>query len=179
MDVKNRKPRRSGKSSTRGVSNDQVAVIVTQDRKSALDLSVATFGRISKSDLEGAIGGLVKKGSTILWSDAHHSYKGFAKDTEVEFHSLNASKGERIKGAFHIQHVNSTHNRIREWLGYTFWGVSTKYLQQYMDWHSLKESIKSRRDRSKAFVEKTMNLGALERFWQIQPRYEDLVTTKN
>lgn len=97
----------------------------------------------------------------------------------MEFHPLNASKGERVKGAFHIQHVNSTHNRIRKWLGNTFWGVSTKYLQQYMNWHSLTEAIKSRKDMAKAFEEKTMNLGALERFWQIQPKYENLITTEN
>src|SRR5665811_1076442 len=54
-----------------------------------------------------ANGGRIKKGSTILCSDSHHSYKGFAKDAEVEFHPINVSKGERVKGAFHVQHVNS------------------------------------------------------------------------
>ena len=180
MDTKGRKPRkRGGRSKKRGVSNEQVAVIVTQDRMSGIDLSVATLGRISKEDLENAIGARIKKGSTVLCSDAHNSYRGFAGDTKVEFHSLNASKGERVKGVYHIQHVNSTHNKIRKWLGNTFWGVSTKYLQQYMNWHRLKEGIKSRSDRAKAFVEGTMNLGALERFWQIQPKYEKLITTEN
>ena len=70
MKVTDRKSRkRGGKSNKRGISNDQVAVIVTQDRKSTLDLSVATLGRISKIDLENAIGKRVKKGVTILCSD--------------------------------------------------------------------------------------------------------------
>lgn len=81
MDVKGRKSRkRGGKSTKRGISDDQVAVIVTQVRKSALDLNVATLGRIGKADLENARG-CVKKGSSILWSDAHHSYKGLAKNS--------------------------------------------------------------------------------------------------
>src|SRR5680860_82062 len=70
---------------------------------------------------------------------------------------------ERIqRGAgqgFHIQHVNSIHNRIRKWPGNTFWGVSTKYLQQYMNWRRLKEDVESRSDRVRAFVEKTMDIG--------------------
>lgn len=179
MKVTDRKSRkRGGKSNKRGISNDQVAVIVTQDRKSTLDLSVATLGRISKIDLENAIGKRVKKGVTILCSDSHHTYKGFAKDNEMEFHPINASKGERVKGNYHIQHVNSTHNRIKKWIDNTFWGVSTKYLQQYLNWHRLKESIKSRSDRTNAFVEKTINTGALERFYQIQSRYENLISTQ-
>lgn len=169
--------KRGGKSDKRGISNDQIAVIVTQDRKSTLDLSVATLGRISKTDLEHAIGKRVKKGVTILCSDAHHTYKGFAKDNEMEFHPINASRGERVKGNYHIQHVNSTHNRIKKWIENTFWGVSTKYLQQYLNWHRLKESIKSRTDRTNAFIEKTINLGALQRFHKIQSQYDKLIST--
>jgi transposase-like protein len=176
--VNGRKPRkRGGKSTKRGISNDQVAVIVTQDRKSTLDLSVATLGRIGKADLEKAIGKRVKKGVTILCSDAHHTYKGFAKDNEMEFHPINASKGERVKGNYHIQHVNSTHNRIKKWIDNTFWGVSTKYLQQYLNWHRTKESIKHRSDRVNAFVEKTINIGALDNFQKIQSQYEKLIST--
>lgn len=179
MKVVDRKPRkRGGKSNKRGISNDQVAVIVTQDRKSTLDLRVATLGRISKIDLEKAIGKRVKKGVTILCSDAHHTYKGFAKDNEMEFHPVNASKGERVKGNYHIQHVNSTHNRIKKWIDNTFWGVSTKYLQQYLNWHRLKESIKSRTDRNNAFIEKTINIGALDHFYKIQSQYDELISTR-
>lgn len=178
MGVKGRKPRkRGGKSGKRGISNDQVAVIVTQDRKSGLDLSVAKLGRIGKADIANAIGPRIKKGSTILCSDSHHSYKGFAKDAKVEYHPINVSKGERVKGAFHVQHVNSTHNRIKKWIGSTFWGVSTKYLQQYLNWHMVKERIKSRSDITAAFAEETLGPGALARFANIQPDYEKLIST--
>lgn len=56
--VADREPRkRGGSSKTRGIGSDQVAVIVTQDRKAALDLTVATMGRLKKMDIENAIGG--------------------------------------------------------------------------------------------------------------------------
>lgn len=179
MDVKDRKARkRGGKSSKRGISNDQVAVIVTQDRKATMDLSVATLGRIGKVHIEKAIGGRIKKGSTILCSDSHHSYKGFAKDAQVEFHPINVSKGKRVMGAYHIQHVNSTHNRIKKWIGSVFWGVSTKYLQQYLNWHRIKEKIKLRSDTVRAFTEQITNYDGLKNFWQIKTEYENLISTQ-
>lgn len=121
-----------------------------------MDLSVAKLGRIGKVDIENAIGKRVIKGITILCNDAHHKYKGFTKDSETEFHIVDASKGERVKGNYHIQHVNATHSRLKKWIENTFWGVSTKELQQYMNWYRIKENIKTRRDRTNAFVEKNI-----------------------
>ena len=99
-----------------GISNDQVAVVVTQDRGSSMAISVATLGRLSKSDLERVVGDRMIKGTTILCSDSHHSYKGFAKDIGIEFHPINVSRKERVRGIYHIQHVNATHNKIKKWI---------------------------------------------------------------
>ena len=113
--VTDREPRkRGGSSKNRGISSDQVAVIVTQDRKNALDLTVATMGRIKKADIEKAIGERIKAEQTVLCTDAHVSYKGFAIDNKIEHHPLKAFIKQRVKnGVYHIQHVNSTHNRIK------------------------------------------------------------------
>jgi len=177
MKVKQRVARkRGGSSGKRGISNDQVAVIVTQDRRSAIDMSVATLGRISKTDLDKAIGQRIKKGTTILCSDSHHSYKGFAKQIEVEFHLINVSKNERVKGIYHIQHVNATHNKLKKWIDSTFWGVSTKYLQQYLNWYKVKEALKDVKDKIKAITEMALSDKAIEQFLNIQSEYEKLIT---
>ena len=86
--------RRGGTSKTRGISNDQVAVIVTQNRNSVLDLTVATMGRLKKIDIENAIGSRIKSEQTILCSDAHVSYKGFAIDNKIEHHPMNYPEAE-------------------------------------------------------------------------------------
>ena len=113
-----RKPRkRGGTASKRGLNDKHIAVIVTQDRKSGLDLTVATMGRIKKSDIDTAIGQHIKKGKAILCSDAHVSYKGFAIDNDLKHHALKAAIKQHVKcGVYHIQHVNSTHNRIKKWV---------------------------------------------------------------
>ena len=109
-------------------------LLLTQDRKSGLDLTVATMGRLKKIDIENAIGSRVKPNKTIL-CNAHVSYKGFAIDNKIEHHALKPSLSNGLKTKFHIQHVNSTHNKLKKWIGNTFWGVSTKYLQQYLNWY--------------------------------------------
>lgn len=73
--LKDREPRkRGGKSKKRGINNDQVAVILTQNRKSGLDSCVVTMGRLKKIDIESAIGNRVNSNQTILCSDANERF---------------------------------------------------------------------------------------------------------
>ena len=53
---------------TKGISNDQVAVIATVDRAGQSDLSVATLGRIKKIDIDSSIGKRISQ-KTILCTD--------------------------------------------------------------------------------------------------------------
>ena len=179
--VYNRKARkRGGTSKTRGVSQDQVAVIVTQDRKSGLDLTVATMGRLKKVDIENAIGNRINTNQIILCSDAHVSYKGFAIDNKIEHHQLKAIIKQRVKNnIYHIQHVNSTHNRLKKWIDNTFWGVSTKYLQQYLNWYRVKETLKDSKDQLNLFTKKTSeDINAYQRYQNIEIQYKELISTQ-
>lgn len=180
--VISREPRkRGGSSKTRGIGSDQVTVIVTQDRKGALDLTVATMGRLKKIDIKNAIGDRIKPNQTVLCSDAHVSYKGFAKDNRIEHHTLKGIIKQRVKnGVYHIQHVNSTHNKVKKWLDNTFWGVSTKYLQQYLNWYRIKEEIKNRNDKLNAFTKKVSDdILAYQKYKTIDSCYENLLSTLN
>lgn len=177
MEVTDRESRkRGGKSTKRGVSNDQVAVVVTQDRTSSIAVSVATLGRLSKVDLERILGHRMKKDKTILCSDSHHTYKSFAKDLELEFHPVNVSKKKRVNGIYHIQHVNATHNKIKKWIDNTFWGVSTKYLQQYLNWYRFKEKLKKVKNQKIEFKEKTISTNAIKNFLNIENQYYQLIS---
>ena len=179
--VMDREPRKGGGSSkSRGISNDQVAVIVTQDRKSGLDLCVATMGRLKKIDIQKAIGNPVNPNQTILCSDAHVSYKGFVIDNKIEHHALQAVIKQGVKDKiYHIEHVNSTHNRVKKWIGNTFWGVSTKYLQQYLNWYRIKEKLKHRNDKINAFIAKVSeDITAYQKYLEIEGRYEKLLSTQ-
>ena len=178
--VENRKPRnRGGVSKQRGINKDHIAVIVTQDRKKHLDLTVVTKGRLKKINIEQAIGSKVTK-QTILCTDGHVSYKGFAKDKMLQHHPLRADLKQFIKnGVYHIQHVNSTHNRLKKWIDNTFWGVSTKYLQQYLNWYKVKETLKNNKFITKSFAEKTVeDINALLKYRNIEIECQKLISTQ-
>lgn len=135
-------------------------------------------GRLTKADISSAIGKRINT-ATILCSDSHVSYKGFAKDNNVEHHALRSDMQQHVKGIkYHIQHVNSTHNRLKKWIGYRFWGVSTKYLQQYLNWFRLKDLIKNSKDKLYDFTQKTIiDTTAYSLFKQIPFMYQKLLIT--
>jgi len=181
--LEDRPPRkRGGAASKRGINNEQVAVIVTADRDRELDLSVARFGRIKKIDIERAIGPRVSK-ETILCSDSHVSYKGFAIDNEIEHHAIRADLKQFVKQkVYHVQHVNSIDSRLKKWLEYQFGGVSTKYLQKYLNWFKAKEKLKESKDFLKEFANKSLeDTTARNRYNLIAQGYEELIklTTLN
>jgi transposase-like protein len=172
--------KRGEKASARGISKDQVAVIVTADRKGAMDMKVATLGRISKSDIEHAIGNRIEKDS-ILCADGHVSYKGFAKDNHLSLVVLRADLKQHVKhGIYHIQNVNSLHNRMKKWIDSTFWGVSTKYLQNYLNWYRIQQTFKNSLCPTEDLVKcTTVDLLTLNRYKTINKRYQSLIATHN
>lgn len=106
---------------------------MTADRVSELDMKVARLGRIKKEDIENAIGKRVS-GQTILCSDSHASYKGFAIDKGLEHHTIRVNLKQFVKNKkYHVQHVNSIDSRLKKWIKARFLGVSTKYLQKYLN----------------------------------------------
>jgi transposase-like protein len=129
-----RKPRRSGgKAKKRGISKEQVCVLVAQDRQGHMLSQVAGMGRISSSAI-GAILGSHTNGMTTLCSDAEAQYRKFAKEAGVNHYEINANAGVRVKhGIFHIQHVNAHHSRLKKWLR-RFNGVATRWTDNYLTW---------------------------------------------
>ena len=124
----------------RGISDEKVAVIVSQDRKGNKHLQVATRGRISCEDLDTVLKDKIAPDS-ILCSDTHHSYIAVANKNKIVHNTIKASAKELVKeGKYHVQHVNQTGKELKEWLD-GFNGVSTKYLQQYLNWFAIKKKL--------------------------------------
>jgi len=166
------KARSRGKSiKTRGISDNQVAVIVSTDRRKTMNVKVACLGRITKKNITQAIGEMVVE-QTILCSDGHASYKGFAKDNSIEHHVLRANAKEYVKNKkFHIQHVNSMHSRMKNWINKKKLGVATKNLQMYMNWFHLKEKYKDFEFIQKIVEIGSANTNAIRKYKNIQEDY--------
>ncbi|OFX59835.1 MAG: hypothetical protein A2046_06245 [Bacteroidetes bacterium GWA2_30_7] len=174
LDRKSRK--RGGSAKKHGINNEQVAVVVTCDRNQEIDLTVATLGRITKNNLEKILGSRVDQ-NTILCTDSHITYKGFALDHNLEHHSLKANLKQHVKDkVYHIQHINSIDSRLKPWVNNHFHGVSTKFLQNYMNWFRLKETTKKSKEVVLEFYTKSIqDSKAWLRFKNIPNRYKSLV----
>ena len=70
----------------------------------------------------------------LLVSDTNRCYPPVAAALDIPHESINASAGERVRGALHIQTVNSRHSQIKG-----FRGIATKYLDSYLRWFHLIE----------------------------------------
>ncbi len=74
---------------------------------------------------------------SILCSDSHPSYVGYAKTNKIEHKTIKANAKKYVtEGKYHIQHVNQTANEMKQWLD-GFNGVATKYLPNYLNWFSV------------------------------------------
>ncbi len=141
--LKKRKPRkRGGKAKKPGISREQIPVIVGCDRNGHVILGVANGGRVSMLEIEAVLNDYIDE-DIILCTDAHQSFQAYAKAYELKYVGLNISQGQRVyKKKYHIQNVNGFHSRLKKWM-VRFNGVSTKYLQNYMNWFSLLEETKN------------------------------------
>ena len=146
---------------------------MASDRKTEIDLTVATLGRISKKDVENSIGNRVSE-KTILCTDSHKTYIGFCMDKKIEHHTIKASKKEYVKDKiYHVQNVNSMDSRLKPWINLHFKGVATKYLQNYLNWFRIKELLKKSKQQVKDFLYKSFfDNEAWFRFKNIETNFE-------
>jgi transposase-like protein len=125
---------RGGKAKKRGISNEQVGVLVVCDRHKQNTIRVAGSGRVSAEKLKLMLANKLAD-DMILCSDADSAIRAFATEHGVEHVELNSKKKQRVKqGIYHIQNVNSCHHELKEWM-FRFRGVATKYLDNYLAWY--------------------------------------------
>lgn len=129
-----RKPRRRGEpAKKRGLSREQVCVVIARDRDRQTIAEVVGRGSPSTGMITDAFGTVLEAGSTLC-TDGNRAYDRFCRRAGIEHQPLNAKAGARVRGSiYHIQNVNSYHSRLKKWMR-RFNGVSTKYLHNYMRW---------------------------------------------
>ncbi|MED4750815.1 IS1595 family transposase [Brevibacillus choshinensis] len=132
--IDRRKPRkRGGKANHRGISREQVCVLVARDRAKSTVSKVTCMGRVVKTQVEKVIGSKLHS-ENVLVTDAWRAYKTYAKEKGLEHYRIKSTDGKHvIKGIYHIQNVNGVHSRLKQWID-RFKGVASKYLDNYLAW---------------------------------------------
>ena len=128
-----RRPRkRGGAAGKRGLSQEQVGVLIARDRTGQTLDFVTGKGPVSKAQLHECLPSVLDE-DVLLVSDANASYRYFAQEEGISHEAVNLSAGTRVKGAFHVQNVNAYHSRLRQWID-RFHGLATHYLPNYLGW---------------------------------------------
>ena len=78
-------------------------------------------------------------------------------------------------GIYHIQRVNAIDSRLKQWLRGRFGGVSTKYLQKYLNWFRAKELLKQSTHFIRDFTDKSLqDIAAINHYKATQHNFEKL-----
>lgn len=129
-----RKPRkRGGKASKRGLSDEQVPVLVAADRTGATISAV--LPSVCADAIKEVLQPVLDK-DALLVTDGCTSYPSCAAAMGISHEVVNQSSGERVRGELHIQTVNSRHERLKTFLR-RHRGIATKYLDSYLRWFHL------------------------------------------
>jgi transposase-like protein len=134
-----RQPRkRGGKSAKRGLSAEQIPVIVARDRTGST--TDAVLPRLNRASIAAALAGVVTPANQFC-CDGGNAIVAFARKAGIPTHILPAP-GKPYPQApdFHINNVNAYHGRLKEWLR-RFHGVATKNLPNYLGWRRTLDAI--------------------------------------
>lgn len=128
-----REPRKRGGAATkRGLSDEQVCILVARDRMGQTFDFVPGKGPVKKAHLHQHLPPVLDH-DVLLVTDANAAYRYFAREAGISHQFVNLRAGVRVRGAIHVQNVNAYHSRFRLWLD-RFHGVATRYLPNYLGW---------------------------------------------
>jgi hypothetical protein len=95
---------------------------------------MSSWGRISAKAIDNAIGSQLSD-DVILCTDFATNYINFTRKKGLEHKTLNGTKKQYVVDkVYHIQHVNSYHSRLEDWINRKFKSVVTKYMNNYLSW---------------------------------------------
>ncbi len=125
--------KRGGKATKRGLSSEQVPVLIAADRSGTTVSTV--LPALNAEALSEALEPVMDK-DALLVTDGGTSYPTCAVALGVSHKALNLSAGERVDSELHIQNVNNRHSRLKGFIA-SRRGIATKYLASYLRWFHL------------------------------------------
>lgn len=133
------KPRFSNNgNSKRGINNHQVCIASAIDENDNFFLEIVGTGPITSLQVEKTFFNRIND-VTCLVTDCKTSYEKFAKDNLINLEQVK-SKTYKNDNGYSLGNINSLHSDWGTFIS-TFRGVSTKHLQQYLDWFCFQKII--------------------------------------
>jgi len=147
--------KRGGKATKTGISSEQACIVAACDSNKNSVLQFVGTGRLTKDMVFNALHPVIRKqrvNQAVFVTDRHSSYQEFARKKRLNHQTVATSYGQYVNTqGFHIQAINSLHSRFKKWL-IKFNGVSTKYLQNYLNFFRLWDKFKNIKERFIYFI---------------------------
>ena len=119
-----------------------VSTVMATNQACAVRDTVTPTSLPVKRKATEALRGVVGTG-TLICIDGSAALRGAAKTLGAAYHSVPVSYGPRVvDGVYHVQSVNSYHERLKTWLNRDRRGIATKYLPNYLAWMRMSEWYK-------------------------------------
>lgn len=158
----------------RGVSNQQVSVMVTADRYKSIDLTLIKLGRITTETLERRLNLDRFNKSNIIYSDNSRIIKNLFRNLDIQHETFIAK--DKYNGKVHVQNVNNLTSRLKNWIKSNFNNVSTKYLHNYLNWFMMLELLKSeKKSEDKMWDYLMLNNDGYNNFQKIETDFNSLI----
>ena len=125
------KPRKSQGGSKRGISDHQICIASAIDENDNIYFKIVGNGSITTKMIEKAFDNRFEK-NCILITDCKSSYEKFCIDNKIKLEQVKSGTYKNLNG-YTLSEINALHSNLDLFLK-RFVGVSTKHLQQYLDW---------------------------------------------
>jgi len=124
------KKRTSTTSPYRGISHHKICVVSSIDENDNLLLKIVGLGRCTTDMLKNSLG-LNLHNATSIIADSASAYQEFCNEYNITLNAI--PSGFHSDGIFNIAEINGIHSQLETWIS-NFRGVSTRHLQEYLDW---------------------------------------------
>lgn len=124
------KKRTSTSSPYRGISHHKVCVVSSIDENDNLLLKIVGLGRCTTDMLKDALGQKLNNAKSIN-ADSASAYQGFCEEYNLILNAI--PSGFHSDGIFNISEIDGIHSQLETWIS-KFRGISTRHLQEYLDW---------------------------------------------
>jgi len=130
-----RTPRkRGGKALKRGLSDEQIPVLICRDRTG--NTADFVLEKADKAHISAALKPILAS-DAVLCTDSGKALGAVAREMGITHRPINLAAGIRVVAkVYHVQNVNAYDSRLKMWMQ-RFHGVVTDYLPNYLGWRRL------------------------------------------
>lgn len=122
--------RTSTKSPYRGISHHKICIVSSIDENDNLLLKIVGLGRCTTNMLKDSLDQKLSNAKSVN-ADSASVYQDFCEEYNLTLNAI--PPGFHSDGIYYISEINGVHSQLETWLS-KFRGVSTRHLQEYLDW---------------------------------------------